>query len=84
MDSDRAEGKLKQTEGTLQEGLGDVKETLGGNGAADKAEGKTKQREGELQAKWGEAKDKAEELWEKAKDAVRSDDTPDKDNTPER
>ncbi len=78
MDSDRIEGKAKQAEGTLQEGLGDVKETLGGNGDADKAEGRAKQGEGELQETWGETKEKAGELWEKAKDTVRSDDTPDR------
>ena len=82
MDDDRTEGKVKQGEGELQETWGDVKEKVGGDGDADQAEGKAKQAEGELQETWGEAKDKADNLWEKAKDAVDGDDDKPSDTRP--
>ena len=56
--------------------LGDAKEKVGADGDADQAEGKAKQGGGELKETWGEAKEKAGDLWEKAKDAVDSDDEP--------
>jgi uncharacterized protein YjbJ (UPF0337 family) len=74
MDDDRTEGKLKQGEGQAQETWGDVKEAVGADGEADQAEGKAKQGEGKLQETWGDAKEKADDVWDRAKDAVDGDD----------
>jgi uncharacterized protein YjbJ (UPF0337 family) len=58
MDDDRIEGKLKQSEGEVQETWGDAKEKVGADGKADQAEGKAKQGEGDLKEAWGEAKER--------------------------
>jgi uncharacterized protein YjbJ (UPF0337 family) len=63
MDDDRIEGKLKQSEGEVQETWGDAKEKVGADGKADQAEGKAKQGEGDLKEAWGEAKEKDGDVW---------------------
>lgn len=57
IDSDRTEGSLKQTGGSLKEGAGKLfgDEKMKREGEADQAEGK-------LQNAWGSVKDEAREM----------------------
>ena len=65
MDTDRIEGKAKETEGEVQQKWG---EATGDD--SDRVEGKAKETQGEVEQKWGEAKDKAGDTWEDVKDKV--------------
>jgi uncharacterized protein YjbJ (UPF0337 family) len=57
IDSDRTEGSLKQTGGSIKEGAGKV---LGDEKM--KREGQADQAEGKLQNAWGSVKDEAREM----------------------
>lgn len=57
IDSDRTEGSLKQTGGSIKEGAGKL---LGDEKM--KREGQAAQGEGELQNAWGGTKDKVREI----------------------
>jgi uncharacterized protein YjbJ (UPF0337 family) len=63
VDSDRVEGKVKETEGEIQQKWGEATDS-----ESDQTEGKAKETEGEIQQKWGEAKDKTRDAWEDVKD----------------
>ena len=74
MDNDRIEGKIKETEGKVQDAWGDLT-----NDPKDDIEGKGKQIEGRVQQEWGKFKDdvrKSEDNFEDRENENRDFDNP--------